>query len=140
MLVSLHANHNNSEHHSGLAAAHAIAQAHALMIGNKADQDRLFRHCSGGKPSTLIMFERLTPEMIGQLIALYEHRTFTQSIIWGINPFDQWGVEWGKTCASEVLNTLFNRETQLTWDGSSDNLIQWAKAKLAKSSDPYPRC
>ena len=60
----------------------------------------------GNRPSSLIVFPQLDPYNLGRLIALYEHKVFVQSVIWGINPFDQWGVELGKRLANQVLQTL----------------------------------
>ncbi len=113
----------------GAAGAHAkllanvIAQAEALMTGRSesdvraelqaeglsaADIDTLApqRTFPGDRPSTLILLDRLTPERLGALIALYEHKTFVEGVVWGINSFDQWGVELGKTLAGRVLGEL----------------------------------
>lgn len=133
MLVGIDSSYDGG-HHKGLAPAHAIAQARALMSGKRSPPDEPFCHYPGGKPSTMIMFERLTPQVLGQLIAMYEHRTLTQSVIWGINPFDQFGVELGKTCAGEVLRALFDSNSELNWDNSSHNLVQWANDRFAASS------
>jgi len=103
--------------------ANAIAQAEALMVGRTeaevraeleakglaADQIAALapqRTFPGDRPSSFILAERLTPEALGALIALYEHKTFVESVLWGINAFDQWGVELGKTLASRVLAEL----------------------------------
>jgi len=102
-----------------LAIANALAQAEAFMGGNpedavRADLDRqklpperiaeLVSHKvhAGGRPSTVVMFQKLDPNTLGKLIALYEHKVFTQSVIWGINAFDQWGVELGKKLAEQL--------------------------------------
>jgi glucose-6-phosphate isomerase len=103
--------------------ANAIAQAEALMIGRSEDDvreelfgkgvpaeeiDRLApqRTFPGDRPSSFILMDRLTPEALGALIALYEHKTFVEGVLWGINSFDQWGVELGKTLAGRVLKEL----------------------------------
>lgn len=103
--------------------ANALAQAEGLLAGRTADQARKqlanqgktgpradeqarHMHMPGNRGSTTILLERLTPETIGALIALYEHRTFAAGILWGINPFDQWGVERGKVLAEELENAL----------------------------------
>ena len=108
-------------HHKLLA--NGLAQAQALMLGKTADVaqgeraptasatlDRavLARHRSfpGNRPSTTFVLERLTPRTLGALIALYEHRVFTSGAVWGINSFDQWGVELGKALASDLLPRL----------------------------------
>ena len=103
--------------------ANVLAQAEALMIGRSEAEvrrelegkgldaaaiDELApqRTFAGGRPSTLILLDRLTPEALGALLALYEHKTFVEGVIWGINSFDQWGVELGKTLASRILPEL----------------------------------
>jgi glucose-6-phosphate isomerase len=103
--------------------ANVLAQAEALMIGRSeaevrrelegkgldpAAVDELApqRTFPGDRPSTLILLEKLTPEALGALLALYEHKTFVEGVIWGINSFDQWGVELGKTLASRILPEL----------------------------------
>ena len=87
--------------------ANAVAQAEALMVGRPAaetpDPQRAF---PGDRPSSFILMDRLDPETLGALIALYEHKTFVEGVLWGINSFDQWGVELGKTLAARVLGEL----------------------------------
>jgi glucose-6-phosphate isomerase len=87
--------------------ANAIAQAEALMVGRPAaetpDSQRAF---PGDRPSSFILLDRLDPERLGALIALYEHKTFVEGVLWQINSFDQWGVELGKTLAMRVLGEL----------------------------------
>ena len=94
-----------------LLLANVFAQSEALAFGKTAEQlkaegtpDRLVPHrvCEGNRPSNTIMADRLTPETLGKLIALYEHCVFTQGAIWGINSFDQWGVELGKKLAEQL--------------------------------------
>ncbi|MEM8947577.1 MAG: glucose-6-phosphate isomerase [Planctomycetota bacterium] len=83
-----------------LAIANCLAQSEALMNGYDAD-DR-FRFHAGGRPSNTILFNALTPEVLGQLIALYEHKVFVENAIWGVNAFDQFGVELGKKLARRL--------------------------------------
>ncbi|HET6971535.1 MAG TPA: glucose-6-phosphate isomerase [Phenylobacterium sp.] len=87
--------------------ANAIAQAEALMVGRPPaetpDPQRAF---PGDRPSSFILLDRLDPERLGALIALYEHKTFVEGVLWRINSFDQWGVELGKTLAMRVLGEL----------------------------------
>jgi glucose-6-phosphate isomerase len=87
--------------------ANAVAQAEALMVGRPPaetpDPQRAF---PGDRPSTFILLDRLDPERLGALIALYEHKVFVEGVLWGINSFDQWGVELGKTLATRVLSEL----------------------------------
>ena len=94
-----------------LLLANVFAQSEALAFGKTAEQlkaegtpGRLVPHrvCEGNRPSNTIMADRLTPETLGKLIALYEHCVFTQGAIWGINSFDQWGVELGKKLAEQL--------------------------------------
>lgn len=103
--------------------ANAVAQAEALMVGRSEaevraelsargmsadDIDELApqRTFPGNRPSSFILMDRLTPAALGALIALYEHKTFVEGVLWGVNSFDQWGVELGKTLASRVLGEL----------------------------------
>jgi len=95
--------------------ANCFAQAEALLRGRSPDEARLaagsetlapHKRFPGNRPSTLLLLDRLDAESLGMLIALYEHRTFVQSCIWGINPFDQMGVELGKQLADKVLHAL----------------------------------
>jgi len=85
--------------------ANAIAQAEALMTGS-ANAAEPHRHFPGDRPSSFILMDRLTPKTLGALIALYEHKVFVEGVLWGINSFDQWGVELGKTLATAVLAEL----------------------------------
>lgn len=83
-----------------LLVSNAIAQAAALMTGNSNGPPH--RRSAGNRPSTTILLRRITPESLGQLLALYEHKTFVQGVLWNINPFDQWGVEFGKDIARRL--------------------------------------
>lgn len=90
---------DRKQHH--LLLANALAQSAALMKGDAhADPHRQF---SGNRPSNTLLLQDLSPRSLGALLALYEHRTFVQSVIWNINPFDQWGVELGKRLTGDVL-------------------------------------
>jgi glucose-6-phosphate isomerase len=109
-----------SQSQQDLTIASCLAQAHAFMSGQSADTVRaelvrqgmpppqiqaLLPHKvhPGSRPSTLVLFRRLDPSTLGRLIALYEHNVFTQSVVWGINAFDQWGVELGKRLCEQLL-------------------------------------
>jgi glucose-6-phosphate isomerase len=82
------------------------------------------RAFKGNRPSNTILAERLTPETLGALIALYEHIVFVQAAIWNINPFDQWGVELGKALAGRILPELESKtQPQLEHDSSTNTLI-----------------
>jgi glucose-6-phosphate isomerase len=105
--------------------AHALAQSHTLMSGHTgfASDAEQIKHqkISGNKPSTLWVYNHLTPRVLGNIIATYEYKVFTQSQIWNINPFDQWGVEAGKKMASQISASLKNPQVQaLDTDPSTD--------------------
>jgi glucose-6-phosphate isomerase len=102
------ASHHLPGHHTQLLA-NLLAQSQALMQG-KADAGG-HRHFTGNRPSTIIMLDALTPERLGALIALYEHRVFVAGALWGINSFDQWGVELAKVLASQVQQALQTGQT-----------------------------
>ena len=93
----------NENHHK--LVANCLAQGKALMLGQPNSQEP-HRHFPGNRPSTTIAYENLTPKILGMLLAMYEHRTYVQAKVWGINPFDQWGVELGKTLANEIIAEL----------------------------------
>ncbi|MCD6662238.1 MAG: glucose-6-phosphate isomerase [Comamonas sp.] len=97
-------------HHHDLVV-NAVAQARALMAGSSASEPH--RRSPGNRPSTFVLLDRLDPAALGALIALYEHRVFVSGAVWGINSFDQWGVELGKCLARD----LFERERSGNWDG-----------------------
>ena len=86
---------------------------------------------AGNRPSNVILADKLTPEMLGKLVALYEHAVFTQGVIWNVNPFDQWGVELGKALAQRIIPELETEtEPPLRHDSSTNSLIQrYRKAK-----------
>lgn len=90
--------------HRHVLLANLIAQAEALLIGRGSGDAQ--RDCPGGRPSSVLLFDRLDPRNLGRLIALYEHQVFVQSVIWNLNPFDQWGVELGKQLGRPLLEEL----------------------------------
>ena len=114
--------------------ANVFAQAEALAFGKSAEQvkaegtpDWLVPHrvFEGNRPSNTVLAERLTPEVLGKLVALYEHSVFTQGVIWNIDSFDQWGVELGKVLAQKIIPELTSKtEPQLAHDSSTNNLIR----------------
>jgi glucose-6-phosphate isomerase len=120
--------------HHDLLMANVFAQAEALAFGKTAEQvkaegtpDWLVPHrvFEGNRPSNTILADKLTPEVLGKLIALYEHSVFTQGTIWGIDSFDQWGVELGKVLAQRIVGELESEtETGLAHDSSTTNLIK----------------
>jgi glucose-6-phosphate isomerase len=100
--------HDLPEHHHKLLA-NGLAQAQALMLGQESADGH--RHMPGNRPSTFLLLEELTPATLGALIALYEHRVFVAGSLWGINSFDQWGVELGKVLAKNIEPRLSSCET-----------------------------
>ena len=89
---------------------------------------RLF---AGNQPSSTLLLESLTPTSLGALVALYEHKVFVQGAIWGINSFDQWGVELGKAVASRILPAVDNPELAKAFDGSTQGLLSFTRAHRA---------
>ena len=115
-------NHTLGKHHD-LLMANLFAQAEALAFGTPDTGDS-HRRFPGNRPSTIILGDQLTPRSLGQLVALYEHKVFTQATVWGINPFDQWGVELGKILASGIADELTGSTTPTpTRDSSTQSLI-----------------
>jgi glucose-6-phosphate isomerase len=120
--------------HHDMLLANVLAQAEALAFGKTPEQveaegtaDWLVPHrvFEGNRPSNTILLERLTPETLGKLVALYEHSVFTQGTIWNIDSFDQWGVELGKQLAQRIIPELESREEPaLAHDSSTNNLIR----------------
>ena len=98
-------------HDANRDALHAnlLAQAEALANGQASDDPH--RHYPGGTPSTVLLLDALTPESLGALLALYEHSTYLQGVLWGINPFDQFGVELGKQLANKLLPAIAGETT-----------------------------
>jgi glucose-6-phosphate isomerase len=109
-----------------LALTNCLAQSMLLALGGNAldssGDDSHFKYYDGNQPSTTIILSELTPETFGGLIALYEHKVFVQSVIWEINPFDQWGVEQGKQVATSLLSKLKNDDNRDV-DSSTAGLI-----------------
>jgi len=93
-----------------LALANCLAQARVLALGdaalNDSEERPPWQRYAGNQPSSVILLETLTPASLGSLIALYEHKVYIQAVIWGINPFDQWGVELGKKVANDLIDSL----------------------------------
>ena len=123
------------EHHD-LLVANVIAQTEALAFGRTADEvraegveERLVAHRTfdGNRPSTTLMLDELTPRTLGRLVALYEHSVFTQGVVWGIDSFDQWGVELGKALAQRVVGDL-GSDDEPTHDSSTNALIRRYRA------------
>ena len=125
---------NNLGRHHDMLIANVFAQTEALAFGKTPEQvknegtpDWLVPHrvFEGNRPSNTILADRLTPEVLGKLVALYEHSVFTQGTIWQINSFDQWGVELGKALAQRIIPELENPTAPtLNHDNSTNNLIK----------------
>ncbi|MGA9596676.1 MAG: glucose-6-phosphate isomerase [Acidimicrobiia bacterium] len=116
-----------------LLVANLFAQAEALAFGKTADEVRAsgvvpdqvpHRTFPGNRPTSMILLPKLTPATLGQLVALYEHKVFTQGVIWGINSFDQWGVELGKVLATKIIGELADPSLSLDHDASTNALIE----------------
>jgi glucose-6-phosphate isomerase len=120
--------------HHDMLLANVFAQAEALAFGKtpaevKAEgtADWLVPHrvFEGNRPSNTLLADRLTPAVLGKLVALYEHIVFTQGAIWSVNPFDQWGVELGKALAQRIIPELEDKSApRLSHDSSTNNLIR----------------
>jgi glucose-6-phosphate isomerase len=120
--------------HHDMLLANVFAQGEALAFGKTPEEvraegssDHLVPHrtFAGNRPSNTILLERLTPEALGKLVALYEHSVFTQGVIWDIDSFDQWGVELGKVLAQRIIPELTNKaEPKLGHDSSTNALIR----------------
>jgi glucose-6-phosphate isomerase len=120
--------------HHDLLNANVFAQAEALAFGKTAEEVRAegipdwlvpHRTFEGNRPSNTILMERLTPEALGKLVALYEHSVFTQGVVWDIDSFDQWGVELGKVLAQRIVPELESPgESDLKHDSSTNALIR----------------
>lgn len=147
-LMPVHSHYEIGKHgyaHHKILLANFLAQTQALMLGKTKDEARaelekqglsdqsledLLPHkvFEGNRPTTSIMFDKLTPNTLGKLIALYEHKIFVQGIMWDINSFDQWGVEYGKQIAQQILPQLTNDELVNNYDSSTNGLINHTKA------------
>ena len=147
-LMPVHSHYAIGKHgyaHHKILLANFLAQTQALMLGKTRDEARaelekqgltgealeqLLPHkvFEGNRPSTSILFGQVTPNTLGKLIALYEHKIFVQGMIWDINSYDQWGVEYGKQIAQEILPLLTNDAVITNFDSSTNGLINYTKA------------
>src|SRR5262249_43979649 len=119
--------------HHDILMSNVFAQAQALAFGKTEDEVRAegtpnavvpHRVMEGNRPSNVILAEKLTPRILGVLVALYEHSVFTQGTVWGIDSFDQWGVELGKVLAKQIIPELeSDAEPELEHDSSTNALI-----------------
>ena len=135
---------NGNTHHK-ILLANFLAQTQSMMLGKTKDQARAeleqqglngkaledllpHKEFEGNRPTSSIMFDKLTPNTLGKLIALYEHKIFVQGIIWDINSYDQWGVEYGKQIAKQILPQLISDEVVTNYDSSTNGLINYTKS------------
>jgi glucose-6-phosphate isomerase len=136
--IGFHQSLNPLGEHHDLLMSNVFAQPEALAFGKTPEQvkeegtpDPIIPHrvMEGNRPSNVILAERLTPGTLGSLVALYEHSVFTQGAIWGIDSFDQWGVELGKVLAKAIIPQLqATDEPKLEHDSSTNNLIRRYRA------------
>ncbi len=147
-LMPVHSHYAIGKHgyaHHKILLANFLAQTQALMLGKTTDEARLelqeqglnsaevehllpHKVFEGNRPSTSILFDKLTPNTLGKLIALYEHKIFVQGMIWDINSYDQWGVEYGKQIAQEILPLLTSDGVVTSFDSSTNGLINYTKS------------
>lgn len=116
--------------HHTMVVANCLAQSEALMVGCPSGD--VHKNFPGDKPSITICYSRLSPEVLGALIAHYEHKVFVQGFYWGINSFDQFGVQLGKTIASKIQRSIENTEETLGYSPSTNMAIEMVR--FAKSS------
>jgi glucose-6-phosphate isomerase len=143
-IAALRPAHELEKHHAALLA-NCFAQSEAFMRGKSADEvrsdlaglpageiERLVPHKTfpGNRPSNTIVMEYLTPSNLGALIAMYEHKTFVQGVLWDVNSFDQWGVELGKVLAKKIEAELVGEAQPAMHDSSTNGLIAMAKAAV----------
>jgi len=134
------ASHNPMGEHHAMLLANCFAQTEALMLGKTAEEVRAelaaqglcdaaletllpYKVFPGNRPSNTLLFDKLDPHTLGMLIALYEHKVFVQGIVWNINSFDQWGVEFGKQLAGKLLPELQGKQRASSHDASTNGLI-----------------
>ncbi len=147
------ARHGLESHHH-LLSANLFAQSEALAFGRTADEVAASglepalvaaRTFDGNRPSNTIVADELNPSVLGQLIALYEHKIFVQGVIWGVNSFDQWGVELGKVAAVRILGELQGDRSAAEEDANQDSpghdsstaaLIRWYRSRQTSSARP----
>lgn len=144
-IVPVTSYHPVADHHQWLFA-NCLSQSQALMCGKtlaeaeaelraqglaETEVQRLAPHkvIPGNRPSNTIVLERVSPQRLGALVALYEHKVFVQSVIWGINAFDQWGVELGKELGKNLYGRLTGQDASPAADGSTQGLIDYFRAR-----------
>ena len=153
-VATLHSPDNTRPHHD-IVLANCIAQAQALMMGRTPDEARaemeseglsperiaelLPHRCfAGNRPTNVILLDALSPRTLGALLAMYEHKVFTQGVLWNVNSFDQWGVELGKQLARRIESAFASGLAPAGADSSTCQLIDLARAALAARDDDKP--
>lgn len=135
-LVAAMGHEKDTQHHHDLLIANCLAQSEALMTGRGTiyapqgaqtsnGELSVHRQCPGNRPSITLAYPRLTPFMLGQILALYEHSVFVEGAILGINSFDQWGVELGKEMAETLLSSVAEKKTPDSVSGSTKGLLDF---------------
>jgi glucose-6-phosphate isomerase len=144
-MVAAEGHEEDLGHHHHLLLANCLAQSQALMVGRAMDDARELaarkgyegaelerqaqhRVFEGNRPSTTLLYPKLTPKVLGVLIALYEHRVFVEGVILGINSFDQWGVELGKELATALGPIVDGHQSADAKDGSTRALVSFIHA------------
>jgi glucose-6-phosphate isomerase len=133
-LICAQASHERDEHHTQLIS-NALAQSKALMDGSD-DQSILdhapHKYFPGNRPSSTFLLDRLDAKRLGMLLAFYEHKIFVQGVVWGINSFDQWGVELGKSIAKSIHKSIDNSALPDDMDSSTAGLLHLFREKFIK--------
>jgi len=141
-MLGVNKSETNMDEHNDLLIANCLAQSQALMAGRRIDEVirvlekrgvsheesiRLAPHrqFNGNRPSSTLLYKKLDPKTLGKIIALYEHRVFVEGVIWGVDSFDQWGVELGKELATQMLSHVQNNDdySYKDMDSSSAGLL-----------------
>ena len=147
--------HNPISEHHAMLLANCFAQTEALMLGKTPEEARAelagqglddaalesllqYKVFPGNRPTNTLLFDHIDPHTLGMLIALYEHKTFVQSVVWNINAFDQWGVEFGKQLAGRLLPELQGQPGK-AHDASTEGLIKATLAKIHGARDSMQR-
>ncbi len=133
-LVAAEGHEPELRHHHDILVANCLAQARALMVGSKNGSSpdssvvlESHKACPGNRPSTVLAYPKLTPRVLGQIIALYEHKVFVEGVILGINSFDQWGVELGKKLATELVDCVSSGSRPAETDPSTGMLLDFIR-------------
>ncbi len=147
-LIAVQSQYTLPEHQEAVLA-NALAQTKALAFGRTPEETEAglreagvegeelakyvpHRTFPGNQPSNTLLYQKLKPSLLGALIALYEHKVFVQSVCWGINPFDQWGVELGKQMAATLLPEFSHPQHTAAYDSSTNGLLNQIKTRLGK--------